>query len=561
MITERELRAKAYELSAGVCRPADADRVVDELARCGELVRLEDRTWTTRELRETEQATVEIAGSRVGEIAAPVSDRWLARARGEIAREIHGSLTREQRQALERITGPGGVSVLVGRAGTGKGVTIAAAARAWQLAGNEVIGTAIAGATAQRLQADAKLEQAFTTDALLYGVEQGHIRLDAKTVVIMDEAAMADSDRLSRLVKLTGERESKLLLAGDAAQLSSIGPGGLFKELEGKVPTAELTQVHRAHHEWELEAWQRIRAGEPGPALAQYQAHDRLHIHDTRAQAAQAMAEDWDRTRASVPGGSVPAGHAVMITDASNRERDQINAIAQERRAQKGELGSNRVELPGKPYGLASGDEMMFTGQYRIPGSKRVENGITGTIVHAARDEDRVTIKTREREPRAVEMNTSEFSELSLAYAVHVHKAQGLTAQTSGILMGAWQTDREHAYVAVSRAREQTHIYVSREDLGEQGMDTGAIERLAERMQQSHAQEATITREIDTQTPQPQPERELATEAAQEREPQQHEQQQREQEIEDILRDQRDRQHAWEHGIDPDRDDRGLGIE
>jgi len=307
------------------------------------------------------------------------------------------------------------VSVLVGRAGTGKGVTISAAARAWQLEGNEVI--------AQRLQADAKLEQASTTDGLLYAVEKGHIRLDSKTVVIMDEAGMADSDRLSRLVKLTGERESKLLLAGDAAQLSSIGPGGLFKELEGKVPTAELTEVHRAHHEWEREAWERIRAGEPGPALAQYQAHDRLHIHDTRAQAAQAMVEDWEQTR-----GSVPGGQAVMITDASNRERDQMNAMAQERRARAGELGSNRVELPGKPYGLASGDEVMFTGQYRIPGSKRVENGITGTIVNAARDEDRVTINTREREPREVDVNTSEFSELSLGYAVHVHKGQGLTA-------------------------------------------------------------------------------------------------------------------------------------
>jgi AAA domain len=50
-----------------------------------------------------------------------------------------------------------------------------------------------------------------------------------ETVVIMDEAGMADSDRLSRLVKVTAEREGKLLLAGDAAQLSSIGPGGLFR--------------------------------------------------------------------------------------------------------------------------------------------------------------------------------------------------------------------------------------------------------------------------------------------------------------------------------------------
>ncbi len=502
MITERELRAKAYELSAGVCPPAQADRLVNELARSGELVQLRDGMWTTRQLREMEQTTVDIAQRRATENTAPVSEQSLKQARHEIAKDIQGSLTQEQREALERITGPGGVTVLIGRAGTGKGVTISAAARAWQLEGNEVIGTAIAGATAQRLQADAKLDKAFTTDGLLGGVEKGHIKLGANSVVIMDEAGMGDSDRLTRLVKVTAEHESKLLLAGDSAQLGSIGPGGLLKEIQGKVvPTAELTEVHRAHHEWERKAWEQIRNGEPGPALAQYQAHDRLHIHDTRAQATEAMLENWDRTRRDLPG-----GQAVMITDASNKERDQMNAMAQERRAQAGELGAHRVELPGKPYGLANGDEVIFTSQYRIPGSKRVENGITGRIVHAGRgeDESRVTINTREREPRDVQIDTSEFSDISLAYAVHVHKSQGLTAETSGILTGGWQTDKEHTYVAISRAREQTQIYVSREDLGEQGMDTGAIERLAQRTQRTRAQEATITKETaDRDGPEP----------------------------------------------------------
>jgi hypothetical protein len=39
-------------------------------------------------------------------------------------------------------------------------------------------------------------------------------------------------------------------------------------------------------------------------------------------------------------------------------------------------------------------------------------------------------------------VNTGEFHDLSLAYAVHVHKGQGLTTETSGILTGGWQTDR-----------------------------------------------------------------------------------------------------------------------
>ena len=73
------------------------------------------------------------------------------------------------------------------------------------------------------------------------------------------------------------------------------------------------------------------------------------------------MVENWDQARRNLPG-----AHAVMITDASNKERDEINALTQERRAQAGELGSHRVNLPDKPYGLVAGDEVMFTGQYRV---------------------------------------------------------------------------------------------------------------------------------------------------------------------------------------------------
>jgi ATP-dependent exoDNAse (exonuclease V) alpha subunit len=102
-----------------------------------------------------------------------------------------------------------------------------------------------------------------------------------------------------------------------------------------------------------------------------------------------------------------------------------------------------------------------------------VENGITGTITDTSRDEHehQVTIKTRENPPREVNVNTSEFHELSLAYAVHVYKAQGITTELASILTGGWQTDRESTYVALSRARDQTHIYLSREDLGQDGLD------------------------------------------------------------------------------------------
>jgi len=55
---------------------------------------------------------------------------------------------------LEVITGPERAAVLVGAAGTGKGVVIDAAARAEQHVGNRTLGIAVSGSTAQRLGQD-----------------------------------------------------------------------------------------------------------------------------------------------------------------------------------------------------------------------------------------------------------------------------------------------------------------------------------------------------------------------------------------------------------------------
>ena len=485
-VSERDMRARAYELVAGQAHPRQADAAIDALTRSGELIALQGERWTTRELRELELRSAKLAVSRSSEAAAPVSEPSLRLARLHVQREIRGQLSAEQREAVKTITGPGGVSVLVGQAGTGKGVVIAAAAGAWQREGYQVIGTAVAGATAERLGADASLERSITTDALLARVQSGGVRLDAKTVVVMDEAGMADTKRLAALVEVTARAESKLVLVGDHAQLSAIGAGGMFAELQGKVPTAEVSEVHRARYAWEREAWQQVRAGEAHRALASYQAHGRLHISDTREQAAERMVEAWDRARQERPDERL-----VMLTDASNAELDRINALAQEQRAQAGELGARSVELPDRPYGLAAGDEVIFTAALFQPGQPRVENGTLGSVVEVPGD-DRVSIQTKGAQEREVQFGAEELAGLRLAYAQHLYKAQGRTVDRSFVLTGGWQTDREGAYVALTRAQRQTDIYVSREDLGEQGMAAGAIERLGEAMAESRAQEASV---------------------------------------------------------------------
>jgi ATP-dependent exoDNAse (exonuclease V) alpha subunit len=160
-----------------------------------------------------------------------------------------------------------------------------------------------------------------------------------------------------------------------------------------------------------------------------------------------------------------------------------------------GELGHRRARLADRPYDLAAGDEVVLTGQLRPRGEERLENGTRGTIQGVGDRDDVVMMRTDEPQPRDVAFSTREFRDVRLAYAQHVYKAQGLTADRALVLTGGWQSDRERAYVALSRARERTDVYVSREDVGEDGTDVDLIGRLADRMAVSRAQEASVTRD------------------------------------------------------------------
>jgi conjugative relaxase-like TrwC/TraI family protein len=490
MVERRELDARAAELAAGMMRPADAQAVVADLTRAGELVELEGGWWTTRELRELEQRTLDLTRDLATCETAGVSERAVSMARESARRQLGGPLSREQHDALDTVTGPGVVAVLVGQAGTGKGVVIGAAREAWERDGRRVIGTAVAGATAKRLGADSGIGETMTVDALTTRHMRGELGLDERSVIVVDEAGMADTRRLARLVDAASESRAKLLLVGDQAQLSPIGAGGLFGEIAKRAPTAELTTVHRAREDWERDAWAQLRSGQADRALAEYASRDRLHVEDTRIDAGERMVDDWARVREEHPGARV-----VMLTDSSNDELDRLNAAAQERRAAAGELGHRRARLADRPYDLRAGDEVILTGQLRPPSEERVENGTRGTVLSVDERDDRVVMRTEEPQPRDVEFSTRAFPNVRLAYAQHVYKAQGLTTDRALVLTGGWQSDRERAYVALSRARERTDVYVSREDLGEDGTDADLVERFAQRVSVSHAQRASVTRD------------------------------------------------------------------
>jgi len=481
------LRAVALEQSAGELGPEEAIGLTRAMVGERRILTLKGGRMTTLAIRAQEQAIerraeelAEPAGRDVGEHAREYASR-------EVAECIGAPLSSEQEQALRGVTGPERLAVLIGPAGTGKGVVIDAAARAEEIAGREVFGIAVSGSTAERLGIGSlALEGAtLTLDALVVRANSGRLHVGPETTVILDEAGMVDHKRMDALTELIDRSGAKLIAVGDGKQLPSIGPGGMFDRVAGRAPTAELEEVRRTSDPQERKAWAALRAGKPERAMAHYKSRSQLFLTDTREQAGEAAVKRWAELT-----DTREIREVALITDASNVEVDRFNARAQHLRAERGELGPVEVQLPHKHYGLRERDRIVFTAQHREGAQPRVENGSRGQVTDIDRDGGvTVVLDISEREVRVA---GEDLESLRLGYAQHIHGQQGATVERTVVVTGGWQTSREGSYVEASRARHGTEWYINRDELDLAGQDERLVDRLAERMRISRAQTPSL---------------------------------------------------------------------
>jgi conjugative relaxase-like TrwC/TraI family protein len=482
-----ELRAVLLEQSVGELPPRQALARARTMVAERRILPLENGLLTTLAVRAREQAIERRFGDLSTAAGRDVGERAREFAGDRIAERIGARLSDEQDHALRVITGPERGAILVGPAGTGKGVVIDAAARAEQLTDHRTLGIAVSGSTAQRLGQDspALAGQTLTLDALVARVQRGQLLVDEDTTIYFDEAGMADTDRLDRLTEVVADTGSKLVAIGDGAQLPSIGAGGMFDRLAQLAPSAQLSNVRRTLDPAEQRAWADLRAGRTDRAMAHYLSQGRLHMVDTRDDALERAVRNWATLTETHP-----IEQVALISDASNKEIHRLNARAQHYRSERGELGELEVQVPGVHYGVRAGDRVAMIDQHYEPGQERIENGARGQVLDINNAGEVMVEFDVTGQWRT--LAGDDLARLRLGYAQHIHRAQGATVTRTLVVTGGWQTSKEPAYVEASRAREGTDWYVSREDLGVEGHDTDRITRLAEAMSRSHAQTPSL---------------------------------------------------------------------
>ena len=144
-------------------------------------------------------------------------------------------LSKEQKEAATYLVQSSAYGALIGKAGTGKTTTLRVVAASYQKAGFRVIGTSFQGAAVAELGASlgAYMNSGFTLSRLdkeWRSIDKGsssnnkvnEYELSDKTVVIVDEAAMAPRYLLQSLFTRAIEKGTKIISVGDTGQISSI---------------------------------------------------------------------------------------------------------------------------------------------------------------------------------------------------------------------------------------------------------------------------------------------------------------------------------------------------
>jgi conjugative relaxase-like TrwC/TraI family protein len=192
---------------------------------------LEERRWSTPDLLAVEERLVATAVDRAGEHTAVVSHE-VVRA----ALAAHPTAGADQAAMVRDLCqGGAGVALVVGRAGTGKTFALGVARHAWQLDDYRLLACAPTGIATVSLEAEG-FEEVATVDRLLLDLDRdrpgttapaaatsrkpdiaGGSLLDARTVLVVDEAGMAGSRKLVRLLdhaQRAGPRSSSWGMTG-----------------------------------------------------------------------------------------------------------------------------------------------------------------------------------------------------------------------------------------------------------------------------------------------------------------------------------------------------------
>ena len=447
---------------------------IEDMVLLGELVRYDTGECVALLTRKSYNTEVGIA-KRLVRLAAEAADfrvdveSEVARFERETGIELHPTQTEAVRAAVEN-----GVQIVTGGPGTGKTTIVKCILRMLDDLGLKAALCAPTGRAAKRLTAATGVE-AKTIHRMLeldWREGAGHftynenkpLELDA---VIVDEVSMVDEFVFYALLKAL-KRGSRLVLVGDRDQLASVGAGNVLSDLIhcGHFPVIELTHIYRQSEDSKIVTnAHRINRGE----MPDLDNRSRDFFFEEKEDP-EAIA----RTAVELVTRRLPEYLSADPLD--------IQLLCPMKRGSAGTIALNRAlqarlnpPSPGKRE-LRQGDTLFRTGDkvmqtrndYRREwvqtGGGTVEHGtgvFNGDIGIVEDINPQISeMRVRFDDDKVAVYQYSDIEQLTLAYAVTIHKSQGSEFDTVVIALDAnymLQT-RNLLYTAVTRAKKMVVI-------------------------------------------------------------------------------------------------------
>ncbi|WP_402377947.1 MobF family relaxase [Isoptericola rhizosphaerae] len=407
--------------------------------------------YSSLDVLEAEDRLVRAAKTDGGMLVAPDA---LERAMSQGRR-----LNAGQRDLVARFARGGHrVEVGIGPAGTGKTSAMQVYARAVEASGGRLLGLAPSAAAAAVLgeelatPADTlhKLLDAHRRAAETDSEIGGELRLDERTVMLIDEAGMAGTPELDAALRLAEAHGATVRLLGDPAQLSAVGAGGALRLIDQQAGAAHLAEVHRFSDAAEAAASLRLREGD-ADALAFYIDGGRT-IGGTRDDMLDDVYAAWTA--------DTTAGRQSVMVAASNDDVVSLATRARLDRVTAGSVEHDGVELHNGTR-AGQGDIIVTrlnNRRLKAGPTDFVKNGDLWKVTHRGRDG---ALRAQHMQTKARVTLPSDYvaEHVELGYAATIHRVQGMTVDTSHTLVEA-QTTREQLYTAVTRGRHSNRMFV-----------------------------------------------------------------------------------------------------
>ncbi|WP_306530339.1 ATP-dependent RecD-like DNA helicase [Megasphaera sp.] len=364
----------------------------------------------------------------------------------------HFELADKQREAVEKSL-QSGMTVITGGPGTGKTTVVQTIIRLAEQEGLRILLCAPTGRAAKRL-AETTQRKAKTIHRLL--IPDGHVgkvqsfeynetKLLPADLVIVDEVSMLDMEMMYHLLNAL-KLQCRCILVGDADQLPSVGAGAVLHDVIASemVPVVRLDTIFRQKEGGRIVTNAHLINNGRLPVVNEDLEFRFVEI-ETEADGATQISALY-RSEVQETGDEF----AVQVLSPMYKDPcgvDNLNQLIQER-LNPPVVGKG--ELKGRHMIFRVGDKVM---QKHNDYEKGVFNGDIGQIF--AVQHDMVYVRYPEQD---VKYEGAEIDEITLAYAITVHKSQGSEYHT--VIMALVNShsimlQRNLFYTAVTRAKRK----------------------------------------------------------------------------------------------------------